>query len=138
MNQHTAPSLHQRARTPPHRFLKRTTQYLLNHKMTHCSKHTTPDLPPTLAARLALCKCIRSNKYPPVKSSYSTSNIPLRRLPNHNPYSNTSCFLPHTLHYITPIYLLPTSIIARPSSIPRPTQYTAVLLKPPMHCLTRS
>ena len=138
MNHHTVSSLHQRARTPPHRFLKRTTQYLLNHKMTHCSTYTTPDLPPTLAARLALCKRIHSNKYPPVKSCYPTSNIPLRRLPNHNPYSNTSCFLPHTLHYITPIYLLPTSIIARPSSTPRPTQYTALQLPNPMHCLTRS
>ena len=43
MNQHTASSRHYHGRTPPHRFLKRTTQCLLNHKMTHCSTYTTPD-----------------------------------------------------------------------------------------------
>ena len=69
MNHQTVASLHQRTRTPAHRFLKRTTKYLLNHKMTHCSTYTTPDLPPTLAARLAICKGIHSNKYPPLKSS---------------------------------------------------------------------
>ena len=70
MNQPTVPSHHQRTRTPPtHRFLKRATQYLLNHKLTHCSSYTTPDLPPTLAAPLAVCKAIHSNKYPPVKFS---------------------------------------------------------------------
>ena len=68
MNRHTVSSLHQRAPAPPHRFLKRTTKCLLNHKMTHCSTYTNPDLPPTLPATLALCKRIHSNKYPTAKS----------------------------------------------------------------------
>ena len=38
-------SLQYLPRAPPHRFLKRTAKYLLNHKMTHCSTYTTPDLP---------------------------------------------------------------------------------------------
>ena len=63
MNLQTVPSRHYRARTPAHRFLTRTTKYLLTHTMTHCSTYSTPDLPPTLAARLALCKGIHSNKY---------------------------------------------------------------------------
>ena len=69
MNQHTESSLHPHARTPAHRFLKPTTKYLLNHKMTHRSTYTTADLTPTLAARLALGKGTHSNKYRPLKSS---------------------------------------------------------------------
>ena len=69
INQHTVSSLHYRPRTPVHRFLKRTTKYLLNHKMTLCSTFTPLDLPPTLAARLAVCKRIHCNKYRPLKSS---------------------------------------------------------------------
>ena len=68
-NQQPVSSLYHRTRTPAHRFLKRTTKYLLNHKMTQSSTYTTPDLPPTLAARLAVCKGIHSNKYSPLKSS---------------------------------------------------------------------
>ena len=99
MNHQTVSSLHHRARTPAHRFLKPTTKYLLNHKMTHCSTYTTSDLPPTLPARLALWKAIETNKYRPLKSSKTTSNIPLRPLPNK--YKTTRRFLPKTLHYIT-------------------------------------
>ena len=69
MSHHTMWRGDHRARKPEHGALKPTTKYLLNNKMTHCSTYTTPDLPPTLAARLALCKGIHSNKYPPVKSS---------------------------------------------------------------------
>ena len=69
MNHHGVSSLHYPARTPPHRFLKRTTKYLLNHKITHCSTYTTADLPPILAARLQVCNEIRFNKYRPLKSS---------------------------------------------------------------------
>ena len=36
--------------------------------------------------------------------------MPLRLLPNHNPYSNTRHFLSHTLHYITPTTPTPYSI----------------------------
>ena len=130
MNQHTAPSLHQRAPTPPHRFLKRATQYLLNHKMTHCSTYTTPDLPPTLAARLALCKGIHSNKYRPLKSSQTTPNIQLRLLPNHSPYSKTHRFFSHTSHYITPIKLTPTrqSIHNAAAAKSNPVLYTQLRL----------
>ena len=108
MNQHTVSSLHYSPRTPPHRFLKRTTKCLLNHQMTRCSTYTTPDLPPTLAARLAPCQSIHS-KYPPVKSSQPTPNIPLRLLPKHEPYSNTRRFFPHALHYTSLTELTPTS-----------------------------
>ena len=69
MNYQTVSSLHHRARTPAHRVLKRTTKYLLNHNMTYCSTYTTPYLPPTISARLAVCKGIHSNKYRPLKSS---------------------------------------------------------------------
>ena len=69
MDQHTVYSLHCRARTPAHSFLKLTTKYLLKHKMTQCSTYTTPNLPPTLAACLAVCKGIHSNKCRPIKSS---------------------------------------------------------------------
>ena len=103
MNQRTVSSLHHRARTPAHRFLKRTTKYLLNHKMTHHSTYTTPDLPPTLTARLVLCKGIHTNKYRPVKSSQPTPNIPLRLPPKQNPYSKIHRFFSDTTHYITPI-----------------------------------
>ena len=103
MNEQTVSSLYRRARTPAHRLLKPTTKYLLNHKMTHCSTYTTPGLPPTLAARLALCKAIHSNKCGPLKCFYPTPNIPLRLLPNHNPYSKTRRFLSPSLHYINPI-----------------------------------
>ena len=103
MNQHTVSSLHHLARAPAHRFLKRTTKYLLNHKMTHCSTYTTPDLPPTLAARLALCKGIHSNKYRTLKSSQPTPNISLQLLLKHNSQPRIRRFLSHTLHYIAPI-----------------------------------
>ena len=69
MNQHTVSRLHHRARAATHRLLKSITKYLLNHKMTHCSTYTSPDLPPTLAARRALCEGIHSNKYRPLKYS---------------------------------------------------------------------
>ena len=69
MNQHTISSRNYRARTPAHRFLKLTTKYLLKHKMTQCSTYTTPNLPPTLAACLTVCKGIHSNKCRPIKSS---------------------------------------------------------------------
>ena len=127
MNQHTAPSLHQRAPTPPRHFLKRATQYLLNHKMTHCSTYTTPDLPPTLAARLAVCKGIHSNKYRPLKYTYPTPNIPLRLLPNHNPYDQ----MPYSFH--TPYIVLPPF-----SSSSSSTQCTALQLPNPMQCSTHS
>ena len=63
MNQQTVSGLPYRSSARPQRLLRRTTKYLLAHKMTHCSTYTTPDLPPTLAPRLALCKAIHSNKY---------------------------------------------------------------------------
>ena len=69
MSQQTVSSLHHRTGAAAHRFLKRTTKELLSHKMTPCSTYTTPDLPPTLAARLSLCKGIHSHKYRPLKSS---------------------------------------------------------------------
>ena len=106
MNQPTVPSLHQRARTPPHRFLKRTTQYLLNRKMTHCSTYTTPDLPPTLAAPLALCKAIHSNKYPTVKSSQPSPNIPLQPFLN-KAHTQKPAASFHTLYTILPPFTLP-------------------------------
>ena len=87
MNQQKASSPNCRSPTPAHRFLKRTTKYLLNNRTTRCSTYTTADLPPILAARLAVCNAIHSNKYRPLKSSYPTPNIQLRLLPNHNPYS---------------------------------------------------
>ena len=127
MNLQTVRSLHYRARTRIHRLLKRTTKYLLNNKMTRCSTYTTPAHPPTLTARLVLCKAIHSNKYPPVKSSQPTPNIPLRPLPNQNPYSTTRRFLSHTLHYITAISVTPST-----------TQCTALWRPNPMQCLTCS
>ena len=69
MNQQTVSTLHCQARTPANSLLKRNTEYQLNNKMTQCSTYTTPDLPPALAARPALCKAIHSNKYRPVKSA---------------------------------------------------------------------
>ena len=69
MNHQTVSRPNRRARKQADRFLKSTTKYLLNHKITHCSTYATPDLPPTLAARLAVCKGIHSNKYRPLKSS---------------------------------------------------------------------
>ena len=101
MNQPAVSRPHYRARTRVHRFLKHTTKHLLNNKMTHCSTYTAPDLPPILAARLALCKGIHFNIYPTVKSSPPTPTIPLRLLPKQNPYSKTRRFLPRTLHYVT-------------------------------------
>ena len=68
MNHHTVSSRHYPARTPPHRFLKHTTKYLLNHKMTHCSIYATPGLPPTLVARHAVWQRIHVNTYRPLKS----------------------------------------------------------------------
>ena len=80
MNQQTVSSLQYSPRRRVHRLCKRTTKYLLNHKMTHCSTYTTPDLPPTFAARLALCKGIHSNKYPPAQilptNSQHTTSAP--------------------------------------------------------------
>ena len=76
--------------------------------MTQCSTYTTPDHPPTLTARLVLCKAIHSNRYWSVKSSQPTPNIPLRLHPKQNPYSKTRQLLSHTLHYINPTYLPPT------------------------------
>ena len=99
MNQQTVSSLHHRARTPAHRFLKRTTKYVLNHKMIHCSTYTHPNPRPTLAGRLALCKGIHSNKYPTLKFSQPTPNIPLHHLSKHSPKPKTRRFLSHTLHY---------------------------------------
>ena len=69
MNHQTVPRRCYCGRKPAHRFFTHTTEYLLNHKITHCSTYTTPDLPTTLAARLAICKAIHSNKYRPLKSS---------------------------------------------------------------------
>ena len=100
MNQHTVSSLHHRARTPAQRFLKHNTKYLPQRKTKHCSTYTTPDLPPTLAARPALCKGIHSNKYRPLKSSQPTPNIQPRFLPNHKQYSKASFLVRHfTLYY---------------------------------------
>ena len=128
VNQHTVSSLHHRARSPPHRFLKRTPRYLINHKMTHCSTYTTPDLPPTLAARLAVCKRIHSNKYPPIKSCYPTSNIPLRLLTKHSDKRKYPQGLLVTLYTILP-----------PFSFRRPTsQSTALELPNSLQCLTHS
>ena len=126
LNQRTVWSQPYRPRPPAEHFLKCTTQYLLTHKMTHCSTYTTPDLPPMLAARLAVCTGIHSNIYRPLKSSQPTPNIPLRPLPNQNPYSTTRRFLSHTLHYITAI-----------SVTPSPTQCTALWRPNPMQSLTR-
>ena len=103
INHQIVSSLHYRARTPAHRLLKRTTKYLRTHKMTQCSTYTTPDRPPTLAARLAVCKDIHSNKYRPAKSSQPTTYIPPRLLPKQNPYSITHQVFSHTLHYGNPI-----------------------------------
>ena len=68
-------------------------------KMTHFASFTTPDLPPTLAARLAACKGIHSNKDRPVKPSQPTPNIPRRHLASHNPYSKPTASS-HTLYTI--------------------------------------
>ena len=126
MNQHTVSSHHQRARIPAHPFLKRTTKYLLSQKLTHCSTYTTPDLLPTLAACLAVCKGIQSNKHPPVKSSEPTPNIQLWLLSNHNLYSKPAASS-NTFYTILPALSFP----------PPATQYTALQLPNPMQCLTR-
>ena len=95
-------SFHYRPSARMHCLCKRTTKYLLNHKMTQCATYTTPDLPPTLAARLALCKGIHSNKHRQLKSSQPTANIQLRLLRNHNPNSIAHRFLSYASHYIKP------------------------------------
>ena len=69
MNHLTVSSPIHRARTPAHRFLERTTKYPPNNQPIQSSTYTSPDLPPTLVARLALCTGIHSNKYRPLKSS---------------------------------------------------------------------
>ena len=102
MNQHTVSSLHYRARTPAHRVLKRTTKYLLNDKMTHRSTYATPDLPPTLAARLAVRKGIHSNKYRPVNSFKPTRSIPLRSFLIKTHSQKMRRFVSDALNYITP------------------------------------
>ena len=126
MNQESVCTLHYRARTAARRFLKRTTKYLHNHKKTQCSTYTTPDLPPTLAACLAVCKGIHSNKYPPVKSSEPTPNIQLWLLSNHNLYSKPAASS-NTFYTILPAFSFP----------PPATQYTALQLPNPMQCSTR-
>ena len=127
MNQHTVSSFHHRVPTPPHRLLKRTTKYLPNHKITHGPTCTTPDLPPTLPAPLALCKRIHSKKYPTVKSSYQlrTCHVPSFLNKTHTQKPAASC---HTLYTILPPFSFP----------PAPTQCAALQLKHPMHSLTRS
>ena len=126
MNQHTVSSLHHRASAPAHRFLKRTTKYQTNNHTTRRSTYTTPDLPPTLPARLAVRKGIHSNNYRPLKSSQPTPNTLLHLLPEQNPYSKTptSCRKPYS---ILPPFSLP----------PAPTQCTALQLPNPIQSLTR-
>ena len=101
MNQQTVSSFHYRPSARVHRLCKRITKYLLNRTMTTRSTCTTPDLPPTFAARLALCKGIHSNKYPPLKSSQTTGSMPLQLLPKQNPYSKTHRFFSRISHYTT-------------------------------------
>ena len=127
MNQQTVSSFHYRPSARVHRLCKRTTKCLCTHTMTTRSTCTTPDLPPTFAARLALCKGIHSNKYRPLKSSQTTPNIQLRLLPKQNPYSKptASC---HTFYTVLPSLSL----------TPPATQYTTLQLPNPMQCLTCS
>ena len=68
-NHQTVPRRCYCGRKPAHRFFTHTTEYLFNHKITHCCTYTTPDRNTTLADRLAICKAIHSNKYRPLKSS---------------------------------------------------------------------
>ena len=124
MNHQTVSSLHQRARTPPHRFLKCNIKYRLNHKITHCSTYTTPHLPPTLTARLAY-----------VKPSIPT-NIAHSKPPNQLPTYNVASFLitthtqkpagsSHTRYTILPPFSLP----------PSPAKSTSLQLPDTIQCI---
>ena len=116
-----------RARTPAHRLRRRTTKYLLKQKMTHCSTYTTPDLPPTLAAR-----------FPYAKASIPT-NIVQSNPPNQLPTYHAGSFLGiyRTQQPAAFNHTLYTTV--RPLSYTPPaSQYATLQLPNAMHCLQRN